>query len=321
MVTGRLRLRLFSHDEIVLMPGEVVQVLRHRLMMTFYLIGVLALIWLNWDTRVPGLSLEVHAPPQVLAVLAGGLVPALGLIWADRRARRGADVVISASRLFLCAAVLGFAGYTVLAVPLGVTPMPSIQEAVLDIAFNYVLAEIIGGLAVHFIAPPLLTELRRFATSSVAPLPSAVQTNAMLERLAADPTLGQPVTPGSAVTPESAPAPNQAQVRVANRLFDAGDILLVQAERTHVILTTARGKQILPGPFSAVVVQIPPELGQQVSRADWVATSAVDAIRREGRDMMLLCRDGQELRIAASRQTKLRDWFDQFSEAPHQAAS
>ena len=144
MVTGRLRLRLFSHDEIALMPGEVAQLLRHRSLMAFYLSGIIALIWLNWDQRVPGLPLELHAPPQIGAVLAGGLVPALGLLWADRRARRGHDVVVSASRLFLCAAILGFAGYTLLAVPLGVTPMPSVQETVLDIAFNYLLAEIIA---------------------------------------------------------------------------------------------------------------------------------------------------------------------------------
>ena len=173
MVTGRLRLRLFSHDEIALMPGEVAQLLRHRSLMAFYLSGIIALIWLNWDQRVPGLPLELHAPPQIGAVLAGGLVPALGLLWADRRARRGHDVVVSASRLFLCAAILGFAGYTFLAVPLGVAPMPSVQEAVLDIAFNYLLAEIIGGLAVHFIVPPLLTELRRFSSPAGVSPPAA----------------------------------------------------------------------------------------------------------------------------------------------------
>lgn len=320
MVTGRLRLRLFSHDEIVLMPGEVAQVLRHRLMMAFYLGGILALIWLNWDKRVPGLSMELHAPPQIFAVLMGGLVPVLGLLWADRRARRGGEVVVSASRLFLCAAVLGFAGYNVLAVPLGVAPAPSLQEAVLDIAFNYVLAEIIGGLAVHFIAPPLLTELRRFAPATVAP-----------SSVALSPAVPLPASLSAAVLSEQWPAasgvalpaavPKRAQVRVANRLFDADDILLVQAERTHVILTTPRAKQILPGPFSGVVAQLPPDLGQQVSRADWVATAAVKAIRREGRDMVILCRDGQTLRVAASRQVKLRDWFEQVSADQRQAAS
>ena len=56
---------------IALMPGEVAQLLRHRSLMAFYLSGIIALIWLNWDQRVPGLPLELHAPPQIGAVLAG----------------------------------------------------------------------------------------------------------------------------------------------------------------------------------------------------------------------------------------------------------
>ncbi len=323
MVTGRLRLRLFSHDEIALMPGEVAQLLRHRSLMAFYLSGIIALIWLNWDQRVPGLPLELHAPPQIGAVLAGGLVPALGLLWADRRARRGHDVVVSASRLFLCAAILGFAGYTLLAVPLGVAPMPSVQEAVLDIAFNYLLAEIIGGLAVHFIVPPLLTELRRFSSPAGVSPPAARSVPAPESARTLAATAAAAVAPKSppvpAKVPLPVPDPRPAQVRVANRLFDAAEIILVQADKTHVALTTTRGRQILPGPFSAVVAQIPPGLGRQVSRADWVATSAVRAVRREGRDMLVLCRDGQQVRIAASRQAQLRDWFDRFAEVAPQA--
>lgn len=314
MVAGRLRLRLFSHDEMVLVPGEVVQILRHRNMMAFYLTGIIALIWLNWDNRLPGLSLELHAPPQIGAVLAGGLVPALGLLWADRLARRGRDVVVSASRLFLLAAVLGFAGYNLMAVPMGLSPMPSLQHAVLDIAFNYVLAEIIGGLGVHFVAPPLLRELRRFA-----PAPPATVSSALPSLVVARP-LASPLPAVRAV--EAAPdiEPKQTQVRVANRLFDADEIVLVQAERTHVMLTTTGGRQILPGPFSAVVAQMPPELGQQVSRGDWVATAAVLAVQREGRDVVLLCRNGQSVRVATSRQAKLRGWFDLFTEEPRHAA-
>lgn len=314
MVAGRLRLRLFSHDEMVLMPGEVVQILRHRNMMAFYLTGIIALIWLNWDNRLPGLSLELHAPPQIGAVLAGGLVPVLGLLWADHLARRGRDVVVSASRLFLLAAVLGFAGYNLMTVPMGLSPMPSLQHAVLDIAFNYVLAEIIGGLGVHFVAPPLLRELRRFAPAPPATVASAAPYLAVARPLAS------PLPAVRAV--EAAPdiAPKQTQVRVANRLFDADEIVLVQAERTHVMLTTTAGRQILPGPFSAVVAQMPPELGQQVSRGDWVATAAVLAVLREGRDVVLLCRNGQSVRVATSRQAKLRGWFDLFTEETRHAA-
>lgn len=312
MVAGRLRLRLFSHDELVLMPGEVVRLLRHRKMMAFYLCGIIALIWLNWDQRMPGASLELHAPPQIGAVLVGGMVPVLGLLRADRMARRGHDLVVSASLLFLLATILGFASYSLLAVPLGLTPLPSLQHALTDIAFNYVMAEIIGGLAVHFIAPALLRELRHFSPAPDAVIPSAAPVSDASRQSA------------PSVKRETQPAvrelePKQTQVRVANRLFEAGDILLIQAERTHVVLTTAGGRQILPGPFAAVVAQMPVSLGQQVSRSDWVATSAVLEVQRQGRDVVLLCQYGHSVRVATSRQAKLRDWLDRLAEGSHQA--
>lgn len=328
MMAGRLRLRLFSHDEIVLMPGEVAQILRHRMMTGFSSLGLLVLIWLNWDERAPGLTLELHAPPQIGAVLAGALVPILALLRADRLARRGADVVVPASRWFLAAAALGFAAYNLLAIPLGIAPMPSLSHAVVDIAFNYVLAEIIGGLAVHFVAPRLLTELRRFAGPPVSAVPNGPRP---ADRMPVSPVSVTPkISSGPDTVPfagaegaeDAPPAPLQrpAQVRVANRLFDAGDIVLVQAEGTHVVLTTTRARQVLPGPFAAVVAQMPPELGQQISRGDWVATTAVQSLRRDGRDVLLQCRGGQTLRVAASRQAKLRDWFDLISAEQRHAA-
>lgn len=328
MMAGRLRFRLFSHDEIVLMPGEVVQILRHRSMTVFSFVGLLVLIWLNWDDRAPGLTLELHAPPQIGAVLAGAFVPILVLLRADRRARRGADVVVHASRWFLAAAALGFAAYNLLAIPLGIAPVPSISHAVLDIAFNYVMAEIIGGLAVHFVVPRLLTEMRRFVDPPVAGLSngqrpadrmsaSALPVTSKLS--AASDTVAFVAAEGAEEAP-SAPLQRPAQVRVANRLFDAGEILLVQADGTHVVLTTVRGRQILPGPFAAVVAQMPPELGQQINRGDWVATTAVQSVQREGRDVLLQCRGGQILRVAASRHAKLRDWFDLISLEQRHAA-
>ena len=87
MVAGRLRLRLFSHDEMVLMPGEVVQLLRHHKMMGLYLSGIIAVILMNWDNRLPGSSLELHAPPLIGAVLAGGLVPVPGCLLLTKRTK------------------------------------------------------------------------------------------------------------------------------------------------------------------------------------------------------------------------------------------
>lgn len=323
MVAGRLRLRLFSHDEMVLMPGEVVQLLRHHKMMGLYLSGIIAVILMNWDNRLPGSSLELHAPPLIGAVLAGGLVPVLALLRADRLARRGREVVVSASRLFLMVALLGFAGHTLMAVPLGVASVSSFHEAVLDIASVYVLAEIIGGLAVHFVVPSLLKDLRPIAHAPAVLASAQANASPPSTGMLSSGTAGGSGPAAYAIVPPGpalSSGPRPAQVRVANRLFDAEDIVLVQAERTHVWLTTTAGRQILPGPFSAVVVQMPPELGQQVSRADWVANAAVVAVQREGRDVVLLCRDGQTLRVASARQAKLRDWFDQFSEEPRHAA-
>jgi hypothetical protein len=304
MSTGLLRLRLFSQDELILRPGEVGLVLRQRVMMVFYLVGVALLIWLNWDDRTGDMPLELHAAAQVAGVVLGGLVPVLGFLIADRRARRGTDVVLPASRLFLAAAALGFAGYNLLAVPLGITEQPSLAHAVVDIAFNYVLAEILGGVAVHFIVPAALAELRGPGEAAAAEPPPA-EPPATAEDVAA-------VTP----LPLRAPV-----VRVANRVFAPEDIVLLQADGPHVVLTLRRGQQTLPGPFSAVVAQMPAGLGQQVSRSEWVATVAVEAVCRDGRDVVLRLSDGQEIRIASTRQAKLQGWLEMLMVQDRQEAS
>lgn len=304
MSTGLLRLRLFSQDELILHPGEVGLVLRQRVMMLFYLFGVVLLIWLNWDERTARMPLELHAAAQVVGVVLGGFVPVLGFVLADRRARQGKDVILPASRLFLAAAVFGYAGYNLFAVPLGIAEQPSVSHAVMDIAFNYLLAEILGGIAVHFIAPAALAELRGSGSLPSTGVPSAAPTSATDEE-------------GSV----TALPLRAAHVRVANRVFAPEDIVLLKADGPHVVLTLRRGQQTLPGPFSAVVAQMPPGLGQQVSRSEWVATVAVECVSREGRDIVLRLSDGQESRIASTRQAKLQGWLATLMAQERQEAS
>jgi hypothetical protein len=284
MVQGQVRLRLFNQDEVVLAPDEVFALLRHRTAMLAYFGAAVILVLLNWDG--PGaadLPLELRMAAQLGGVLIGMGALVAGLALANRKARRGQDVVVRASRLFLLAATLGLMSSSLLHASLGIKPLPSLSAAAADIAFNYLLAEILGGLSAHFVAPVVLAELR--AKTAAPP-----QGPTRLER-------------PDGIRP----------VRVANRQFHPADILRLRAERTHVVLTTREGRQTLPGPFSAVVAQMPPDLGQQISRADWIATSAVREMRQDGRDTLIYLQDNEVLRIPASRRAKLGQWLSDLS--------
>lgn len=285
-VQGQVRLRLFNQDEVILHPDEVFALLRHRISLMACLGAAVVLVVLNWDGPGPvDLPLETRLAAQLAGVMLGLGVMATGLALAKRRARRGQDVIVRASRLFLLAATLGLMASSVVHAWLGIKPLPTVPQAVADIAFNYLMAEILGGVGVHFVAPLVLAELRAKALPTAETAPPA------------DP-------------PEPEVHPNRVQsVRVANRQFRPDDILRLRAERTHVVLTTRDGQQILPGPFAAVVAQMPPELGQQISRADWIATSAVREMRQDGRDMLIFLQDDEVLRIPAARQARLRPWL------------
>lgn len=115
-------------------------------------------------------------------------------------------------------------------------------------------------------------------------------------------------------TPETTAAP--AELLAGNQRFRADAILRLSAQGNYVRVITDTTEALVPGPLSDLVATLPEGLGALVHRSDWIATRAVAATTREGRNTALLLTDGSAVRVASSREALIRDWLAQFSPEP-----
>lgn len=296
MSVGVVRFKLVTMGEIHLRPGEILQLARHRLMLLFYLALVVLLILTNANGTARELPLELRGPVYILGAVVGVALVLAALRGAELAAARGRTVKVAASPLFFLAGLFGlYSGEALSMLVVDAQPMGFVQGLLL-VLFYYVLIEIAGGLAVHYIFPRALAEIRGQMPPPV-PMPPLPKAPANLPTLPAG-------AEGSVVSLR------QAEVlRIGNRRFAPEDILRIEAEGNYVRIVTARERPLMPGPFSAIVARMPEDLGIQVGRSDWVASIMVLGRRREGRDLFLLLSDGSELRVSASRREAVKAWL------------
>lgn len=282
------------------------KVARHRLMLALYLAVTGFLIVLNANGTARELPLELQGPVYFLGTaLSVGFVIGC-LLLAERKARRGRGVVVHGAPVFFGASVVGlYAGETLSMATTQTDPMGFV-EGLLLVMFYYVLTEVIMAFVLGFVVPRVLAEIRGQPLPArafrIAPPPAgdAAERAAAAANLPDMPS-GGPVT--------VLPRRNPGAVRVGNTRFALADIQLVEAEGNYVRIVTQRGRDLLPGPFSQVVAQLPDTAGLVVSRSCWVAAGMVVAHRRAGRDLFLMLSDGRELRVAGSRRQQVMAWL------------
>lgn len=319
MATGTVKFKLVSLDEVELRPGETLQLARHRLVMLVYLVLVVVLVVLNINGTTRELPLELRAPVYIVGACVGTLVIVAALMLGESGARKGRDVAIPASPVFFICALSALTSGEGLSMLVVAGPPMSFVQGLLLVVFYYILTEIVVGLTVHYIFPVALAEIRGQAqadamSTELLPTPTALPPLAGMAKAGNGAQIG--ADGGATVVPLR----RAVMVRIGNRYFDAAYIIRIKAEGNYVRVVTQNERQLLPGPFSAVVAQMPPASGRQISRSGWVATTAVVHRSRIGRDLFLHLTDGEEVRVAAGRQDQLRDWIDGFREAPQKSA-
>lgn len=117
--------------------------------------------------------------------------------------------------------------------------------------------------------------------------------------------------------PPAAPHPPEGPRLVAgNQQHPVTAVLHLQAQGNYVQIRTDCGTFQVPGPFAALVAQLPEGLGCRVHRSEWVATRAVVSARRDGRVTELLLTTGATVRVASTRAGDVRDWLARFTARP-----
>lgn len=290
-VHGDLRLQLISLDHIHLRPGELSLLLRHRFMLMSYLALVLALILVDANGRARELPLELRAPVYMLGVLVGlgvlvSYIRALALVLG--RGGRVATVPLSPGLLMAAAAAL-FCSETLTRAMLVSPPMTNFQGILLTI-FYFVLLEIIVSLVSHLVVPPALGDIRGEDI-----------------RVLADTARPAPEPEPEDNSPQEGPP--MAMVVSGPNKFRAAEILAMEATGNYVNVTTDSGRKLVPGPFAAVLDQMPADLGARTHRSHWVAARAVAGYARRGRDMTVRMTNGQHVPVANPRQADITAWL------------
>lgn len=72
---------------------------------------------------------------------------------------------------------------------------------------------------------------------------------------------------------------------------------------------TDSGVVEVPGPFSALLEQMPEGIGYRIHRSHWVARRAVLGHRRAGRDILLDLVEGGSAPVALPRHREVLDWL------------
>lgn len=90
----------------------------------------------------------------------------------------------------------------------------------------------------------------------------------------------------------------------------AAEILRLEASGNYVTVVMRKGRHLVPGPFSAVLAQIPDGLGRQVQRSHWVALDAVEGMRRKGREIVLQTVCGALVPVSAAQRSEVQAWLE-----------
>lgn len=92
--------------------------------------------------------------------------------------------------------------------------------------------------------------------------------------------------------------------------FPAAEVLRLEASGNYVTVVTRKGRHLLPGPFAAVVAQMPAGLGLQVQRSHWVSLGAVEGVRRKGREMWLQVACGALVPVSTALRAEVQAWLE-----------
>jgi hypothetical protein len=95
----------------------------------------------------------------------------------------------------------------------------------------------------------------------------------------------------------------------------AEDIWRLEASGNYVTVVTRGGRQLVPGPFSSVVAQMPAGLGRQVQRSHWVATSGIEGVRKQGREVWLQMACGALVPVSAAMKSEIMNWLEATGKA------
>lgn len=286
-----VRLRLIGWHVAFRDPAEMLRAVRHRYLLAHYVgFAVLASLAI-YGLELTSAPVDLLVPAVVLGIVALLLLVSLYLRVAVA-VMRGRDWV---GTIWVTPALM-----------LGTVAMTFVASAVHDQLGAGAQWE--GRWAVpQWVLTFVLVE----AAATVifrGPLPRAVAAMRAGEPVYGGAARSVPLAgPELAVEEPGEPAPDD--LRAGTLRIARAAVSRLEASGNYVVVVTATGRHLVPGPFSAVAAGMPERMGRKVHRSHWVATGAVTRLVRTGRDMWLVAVCGAVVPVAASMQDGVQVWL------------
>jgi hypothetical protein len=265
---------LFSGDRMLFDRFELPRALLHRYMLLFYAVLTVGLSQLQIYELLKPLS-----PAERLAVVAASEVAAiltiiLAIVVLEVTQQPGKRRVLKSSLFSFVAAGIS----TVASEALVDSPSKSTVPGALHFLIIWGSIHVIMEIATHFvilkIMPRILRDMRGDGADGI----------------------------GLQVPPSS-------RIDIKGQEFFPQDIQRISAEGNYIRVVTFGGSHFLPGPYGPVIDSLPPKLGLQLSRSEWVGAVAVAGLRKDGRELLVELVDGATVRVAQSRKKVVTEWM------------
>lgn len=272
-----LHIRLINGDTLRLRRFEVGRVLMHRYLMAVYL--VLAVVLSLADPSGQAVSTPLRLRSLVYVIGLTSTILCLGatcMAFEMLRGGKGKPVVVHGSLIMLFTAAVALGASQIAAVAVVPTHVVQTKVFLILVVFYYVLTEVMIQLVAWLLMDRILSELRDRSDGA-----------------AADDT--QRAANGT--------------LAAGGRVFDMVEILHLEARGNYVAVHTDSGVTEVPGPFSALLEQMPDRLGLRIHRSHWVARRAIVGSRKQGRDLLVDLVHGGAAPVALPRQREVMDWL------------
>lgn len=256
---------------------EVTRIVRHRYVIGWYVLGVCATAFLH-ATLFPDGMASLELPISGISIFVFMAVAILYLrLWVLLSGKTDHVTVWMSPGLLLaaCAAHLVADGFHAVTFVHKDFGLPSWALVVLI----YGLAEAVAAVALRTLVPRVQRAVRT----------------------------------GRDALAELSVAEDLTAVHIGKLRMVSADIMRVEANGNSVQIVTKHQRHIVPGPFAAVLAQLPQGAGCRVHRSHWVAAAAVRAVDRDESGLRLLTVQGDVVPVARPVSTEVATWLAKVS--------
>jgi hypothetical protein len=265
---------LFSGDRLLFDRFELPRALVHRYMLIFYGLVIVGLSQLQLYELLKPLSPTERLMVVALSELAAVVAIIFALVILEVMQKPGKRLVLHSTLFSFVAAGLSTLSSEVLVESPPKDTVPGVLHFLIIWGSIHVIMEIATHFVILKIMPRVLLDMR-----------------------------------GDRADGFGLYVPPSERIDIKGQEFFPQDIQRISAEGNFIRVVTLEGAHFLPGPYGPVIDTLPPKLGLQLSRSDWVGAVAIAGLRKEGRDLLVVLVDGATVRVAQSRKKVVTEWM------------